>query len=53
VGVVIPSADAVTALCGVDWPAAVVGLGWILGLLYIVSSRDRTQHLIELIREAR
>jgi hypothetical protein len=51
VGVVIPSGDAVAGLCGLDW--RVVGRGWTLGLLYIVSSKDRTQHLIELIREAR
>jgi hypothetical protein len=35
------------------WPAAVVGLGWMLGLMWVVSSKDRTQYLIELIREAR
>ena len=53
VGVVIPSADAVAALCGLDWPAAVVGLGWMLGLAWVVSSKERTQHFIDLIREAR
>jgi hypothetical protein len=53
VGVVVPSADAVAALCGLDWPAAVVGLGWMLGLMWVVSSKDRTQRLIDLIREAR
>ena len=53
VGVVIPGADAVAALCGLDWPAAVVGLGWAAGLGWVVSSQERTQHLIALIREAR
>ncbi len=52
-GVLIPGADVVAALCGLDWPAAVVGLGWMLGLLWIVSSKDRTQRLVDLIREAR
>ncbi|MGO9218974.1 MAG: hypothetical protein ACLP5E_14625 [Streptosporangiaceae bacterium] len=32
-GVVAASADAVVALCGLDWPASVVGLGWTLGLI--------------------
>lgn len=49
----VPSADAVAALCGLDWPAAVVGLGWMLGLMWVVSSKDRTQRLIDLIREPR
>jgi len=53
VGVVIPGGDALVALCGLDWPAAVVGVAWMLGLLYVISSKERTQLLISLIREAR
>ena len=53
VGVVIPSADGVAAFCGLDWPAAALGVTWVLSVLWVVSSRDRTQHLIALIREAR
>jgi hypothetical protein len=53
VGVVVPGADAVTALCGLDWPAATVAICWTLGLLWILSSKDRTQRLIDLTREAR
>ena len=41
------------AVCGLHWPAAVVGLGWTLDLMWVVSSKDPTQYLIELIREAR
>jgi hypothetical protein len=53
VGVVIPSADGVAAFCGLDWPAAALGVTWVLSLLWVVSSKERTQHLIALIREAR
>jgi len=53
VGVVIPGADALAALCGLNWPAAVVGVGWTLGLMWVVSRKERTQRLIALIREAR
>jgi hypothetical protein len=51
--VVVPSADAVAALCVLDWPAAVVGLGWMLGLMSVVSNKDRAQHLIDLVYEVR
>jgi hypothetical protein len=50
VGVAIPGADAVVALCGLDWPATVVGIGWTLGLTWIIASKDRTQRLVTLIR---
>lgn len=52
VGVVVPGADALAAVCGLDWPAAVVGVGWTMGLMWIVSSKDRTQHVATLIRAA-
>jgi hypothetical protein len=48
--VVVPGADALAALCGLDWPAAIVGVGWTIGLAWVVSSRDRTKHLVTLIR---
>ena len=50
---VIPGVDTIAALCGLDWPAAVVGVGWTMGLGWVVSSKDRTQHLLTLIREIR
>jgi hypothetical protein len=49
----VPGADALVALYGLDWPAAIVGVGWTVGLAWIVSSKERTQHLIRLIREFR
>lgn len=52
VGVAVPGADAIAAVCGLDWPAAVVGGGWTLGLMWIVASKDRTQRLLTLIRAA-
>jgi hypothetical protein len=53
VGAVIPGTDAVAALCGLDWPAAVVGISWTAGLLWVISSNERTRRLIALIQEGR
>ena len=46
-------------VCNVRYSAATgrfrrrLRLGWMLDLMWVVSSKDRTQYLIELIREAR
>ena len=48
-----PGAGAVAVVRGLDWPATVVGLTWTASLMWVVSSKDRTQRLIDLIREAR
>lgn len=44
--VVVPGADALAAVCGLDWQATVLGVGWTMGLMWIVSSKDRTRNLV-------
>jgi hypothetical protein len=51
--IVVPGADALAAVCGLDWQATVLGVGWTVGLMWIVSSKERTRNLVTLIREAR
>ena len=49
----VPGADALAAVCGLDWQAAVLGVGWIVGLMWTVSSKEGTRNLVTPIREAR
>ncbi len=51
--VIVPGADVLAAVCGLDWQATVLGVGWTVGLISIVSSKERTRNLVTLIREAR
>jgi hypothetical protein len=51
--VMAPGADVVAALVGLDWPAVVLGGGWMLGMAWVVSSKDRTHNLVSLIKSAR
>lgn len=53
VSVVVPGADALAAVCGLDWQATVLGVGWTVGLMWVVTSKERTHNLVTLIREAR
>ncbi len=51
--VVIPGAGSAVCLAALGWPAAILGSVAIMALMWTVSSLDRTQHLVSLIRAAR